>query len=48
VKSTSLFGTANNLEMFNMQFGASLVFKVFSNFAFKNNFDKKDFDLNGL
>jgi hypothetical protein len=35
-----LFGSANNLEMFSMKFGASLVFKAFSNFAFKNNLEK--------
>jgi hypothetical protein len=31
-----------------MYFGASFVFKVFSNFAFKNNLEKYDFDLNEL
>jgi hypothetical protein len=35
-----LFGIANNLEMFSKHFGASFVFKVFSNFAFKNNLEK--------
>jgi hypothetical protein len=41
-----LFGSANNLELFSMYFGASFVFKVFSNFAFKNNLEKWSFDLN--
>jgi hypothetical protein len=36
----SLFGSANNLEMFSMKFGASFVFKSFSKFAFKNNLEK--------
>jgi hypothetical protein len=43
-----LFGSANNLEMFSMKFGASFVFKVFSNFAFKNDLETWDFDLNEL
>jgi hypothetical protein len=34
--------------MFSKQFGARLVFKIFSNFAFKNNLEKWGFDLNGL
>jgi hypothetical protein len=37
-----LFGSANNLEMLNVYFGANLVFKVFSNFAFKNDLEKWD------
>jgi hypothetical protein len=35
-----LFDNANNLEMFSIKFGASLVFKISSNFAFKNNLEK--------
>jgi hypothetical protein len=38
-----LFGSANNLEMFSIKFGASFVFKVFSNFAFKNRLEKIGF-----
>jgi hypothetical protein len=41
-----LFGSANNLEMVSMKFGASFVFKTFSNFAVKNNLEKWSFDLN--
>jgi hypothetical protein len=35
-----LFGSENKLEMSSMIFGASLVFKSFSKFAFKNNLEK--------
>jgi hypothetical protein len=31
--------------MFSIKFGASLVFKIFSNFAFKNSLEKWTFDL---
>jgi hypothetical protein len=41
-------GSANNVEMFSIKFGVSLVFKISSNFAFKNNIEKWDFDLNEL
>jgi hypothetical protein len=34
-----LFGGANNLEMFHMQFGAKFVFKLLSKYAFKNNLE---------
>jgi hypothetical protein len=34
--------------MFSQHFGASFVFKISSNFAFKNNLEKWDFDLNEL
>jgi hypothetical protein len=34
--------------MFSKYFGASFVFKISSNFAFKNNIEKWDFDLNEL
>jgi hypothetical protein len=34
--------------MCSIKFGASLVFKISPNFAFKNNLEKWDFDLNKL
>jgi hypothetical protein len=34
--------------MFSKHFGASFVFKISSNFAFKNILEKWGFDLNGL
>jgi hypothetical protein len=41
VRSIKMFvGNANNLEIFCKYFGASFVFKVFSNFAFKNILEK--------
>jgi hypothetical protein len=41
VRAINMFvGDANNLEMFSMSFGASCVFKVFSNFSFKNSLEK--------
>jgi hypothetical protein len=33
-------GNANKLEMFSMNFGASFVFKSFSQFALKNDLEK--------
>jgi hypothetical protein len=35
----------NHLELFSIIFGASLVFQISSNFAFKNILEKWDFDL---
>jgi hypothetical protein len=37
--------SANHLKIFSIKFGASLVFKISSNFAFKNNLEKWKFDL---
>jgi hypothetical protein len=39
-----LFGSANNLEMVSMKFGASFVFKSLSNFAFENKLENEFLD----
>jgi hypothetical protein len=38
-----LVSSAKHLEMFSIKVGASLVFKISPNFAFKNNQEKRGF-----